>query len=146
MKFIARRFAKIPDVIDNNNLEYKKIFEGIYWRLYVYEMLILWNALNSCSSNTLNEIIIDCTGGNIYKNEPMTGISHLVIASCHSCLQNFPEAINSYKNCIETRSTIDTPEDAHISAFAHYELAVLLVKHENVVIINYKLNYYILIY
>lgn len=141
MKFIARRFGKIPDIIDNNNLEYNKIFEGIYWRLYVYEMLILWNALNSCSSNTLNEIIIDCSVENISINEPMTGISHLVIASCQSCLQNFPEAIKAYKNCIEIRSAVDNPEDAHISAFAHYELAVLLVKHGNVVIINYKLNY-----
>lgn len=90
----------------------------------------MWNAINSCSEDTLKVIMEDCKRPNRdLLNEPMKGLAKLVLATCHTCLKNYDEAIIAYRECIEQRGEL--LDDLHISAFAHFELATLLLKHKN---------------
>jgi hypothetical protein len=133
-------------------------------------MLFMWNALNSCSPESLQRIIDDCnevagatasdleideevegdittsaitTDTNSHNNnnncsrnhnknttiiEPMLGITKLIIGLCHVCLKNVELAIDAFRECIEARAD-ELENDVHVSAFAHYELAMLLLKH-----------------
>lgn len=124
-KYILRRVSKLP----LEEIEREK-FEQIYWKYLVYEMLIMWNAINSCSGETLKIIMEDCKRPNRdLLNEPMKGLAKLILATCHTCLKNYDEAIIAYRECIEQRGEL--LDDLHISAFAHFELATLLLRHKN---------------
>ncbi|XP_063710057.1 tetratricopeptide repeat protein 39C-like isoform X2 [Culicoides brevitarsis] len=124
-KYILRRVSKLP----LEEIEREK-FEQIYWKYLVYEMLIMWNAINSCSEDTLKVIMEDCKRPTRdLLNEPMKGLAKLVLATCHTCLKEYDEAIIAYRECIEQRGEL--LDDLHVSAFAHFELATLLLKHKN---------------
>ncbi|XP_049816940.1 tetratricopeptide repeat protein 39C-like isoform X3 [Aethina tumida] len=103
----------------------------VYWRLFIYEMLYLWNALASCSSESIDAIINDCKTVKVgdKTEEPMKGLSLLIAGSCHSIKEEHEGAVTSFEKCLECRMDMqpDAP-DAHISAFAHYEYAVILMK------------------
>lgn len=103
----------------------------VYWKLYTYELLYLWNALPSCSYESLENIICDCAKSGT--REPMVGLSDLVAGSCFSILNEMDKAVESYRKCLSKREKLETGfETSHIGAFASYELAVLLLKNENV--------------
>lgn len=57
------------------------------------------------------------------------GLAKLILGSCHGCLKNHDEAIIAYRECIEQRGEL--LDDLHISAFAYFELAMLLMRHRN---------------
>lgn len=128
-KFILRRLSKIPDTAE----DILKYTNEIFWKMLVYEMLYLWNSLNSCSTLALEQIIQDCSKANEeLQTEPMVGLAKLIRGYCEVQLKNVTEAINSFSDCLETRKTVNEnePHDLHVSAFCNYELAMIYFKNE----------------
>lgn len=124
-KFIVRRLDKIPKTNKDS-----KIFENIYWKLLIYEMLYLWNTMTSCPPEAIELIIQDCSMDVINDiQEPMIGLSKLILGSCEITKNNIPEAINAFKNCLEIRND-NSQDDLHISAFCSYELAMLYIQYK----------------
>jgi tetratricopeptide (TPR) repeat protein len=123
-KYILRRTKKFPTDTGESGK-----FEKIYWKCLVYEMLFMWNAMTSCSVEDLKAIVEDCQNNSVNINEPSLGISKMVLGASLVCLKKYSEAIDAYRECIELRKD-EFVEDVHISAFAHYELAMLLIKHK----------------
>ncbi|XP_058822433.1 tetratricopeptide repeat protein 39C-like [Topomyia yanbarensis] len=121
-KYIFRRCQKIP--LDETEV---KKYDCLYWKLLVYEMLFMWNALNSCSEMTLTAIIADCDKPILELNEPSLGLGRLILGACLVCVKRIDAAIEAYRECIALRDG-ESQHDIHISAFAHYELAVLLLQ------------------
>ncbi|XP_058445774.1 tetratricopeptide repeat protein 39C-like isoform X2 [Malaya genurostris] len=121
-KYIFRRCHKIPTA----ESETKK-YDCQYWKLLVYEMLFMWNALNSCTRVTLTTIIEDCDKPMSELNEPSHGLGRLILGASLVCEKRIDAAIEAYRECIAMREG-ELEQDIHISAFAHYELAVLLLQ------------------
>ncbi|KAL3272441.1 hypothetical protein HHI36_013921 [Cryptolaemus montrouzieri] len=104
-------------------------FPNRFWRLFVYEMLYLWNALASCTKENIARIIADCELDSP-SDEPMKGISKLIQGACLLILGETLEASTFLRRCIESRSEISAKihaKDAHVLAFAKYELGSLLI-------------------
>lgn len=51
-EFLNRRFKLYPKTVEES-----KFKEVTYWKLLVYEVLYLWNALSTCSGDNLKKII-----------------------------------------------------------------------------------------
>lgn len=68
----------------------------------------------------------DCTANDADSSEPMIGLNELVLGGAYAALQEYSLAINAYRKCIAKRINI-LNQDMHITAFAHYELATLLI-------------------
>nr|CAD7395629.1 unnamed protein product [Timema poppensis] len=105
-------------------------FDQAFCRLLAFELLFLWNALPSCSVPHINTILEDCQAQGI---EPMEGLRHLVMGAVQCCLNQYEEARASFRTCIAKRSDSDEATessigDHHITAFALYELGILLCK------------------
>lgn len=77
----------------------------------------------------------------LLKNEPMVGIGWLIQGSAslvianrsniqNNCTAYLSNAVDAFRLCLKHRSKCS--EDAHVSAFAQYELALLLLKDETV--------------
>ncbi|XP_067006614.2 tetratricopeptide repeat protein 39C [Anabrus simplex] len=115
------------------------IFDKAYCRLLAFELLFLWNALPSCSVEDINHLLEDCQSSG---QEPMEGLRHLVMGAAQCCLGHFDEAVASFRTCLAKRGELDQvndvkagsageergPGDHHISAFALYELGMLLCR------------------
>lgn len=56
----------------------------------------------------------------------MVGLNELILGGAYAALQNYSLAMNAYRQCIAKRIDI-LNQDMHITAFAHYELATLLI-------------------
>lgn len=56
----------------------------------------------------------------------MIGLNELILGGAYAALQKYSLAINAYRQCIAKRIDIRN-QDMHITAFAHYELATLLI-------------------
>lgn len=144
--FILRR---VPKLIDKDT---GRPYTALYYRLLVYELLYLWNAMPSCSIESLHGILL----GNLFFNnslthiivqyptficdlilalsllleckgnrseEPMVGLADLVEGATHFYLGDVEAAIKSYRNCLKRRYHPSKDEhDQHVSAFALYEL------------------------
>ncbi|XP_053691214.1 tetratricopeptide repeat protein 39C-like [Sabethes cyaneus] len=123
-KYIFRRCQKIPSSVAE-----EEKYDCYYWRLLVYEMLFMWNALNSCSENNLTTIIEDCRRPMAIQNEPSLGLGRLILAASFVCTKQYEKAVDAYRECIVARES-ELLHDVHISAFAHYELAVLLLRKQ----------------
>lgn len=128
-KFILHRLSKIPD----NAEEIQKFTGQIFWKMLIYEMLYLWNSLNSCSTLALEQIILDCNNANKeFQSEPMVGLAKFIGGYCQVQLRNVQEAINAFSECLETRINLkeNVSKDLHVSAFCNYELAMIYFKSE----------------
>ncbi|RZC32640.1 tetratricopeptide repeat protein 39C-like [Asbolus verrucosus] len=103
---------------------------SVFWKLLVYEMLYLWNALPSCSPENIENIKRDCEAirdGEI--QEPMLGLSKLILGCCYCIQRRYLEGINKFRICLEQRRNLpNNAVDAHVSAFSQYELGSLLIK------------------
>ncbi|KAJ9581243.1 hypothetical protein L9F63_023569 [Diploptera punctata] len=126
--FILRRTSRFP------NKEGNKYFDQAYCRLLAFELLFLWNALPSCNVHHINSLLEDCQSTG---QEPMEGMRHLVMGAAQCCLGDFEEAKASFRTCLAKRSELEPQMNAegqtgsgdhHISAFALYELGILLCK------------------
>lgn len=129
-KFIGRRINKLP--INENDT---KKFNQLYWKHLTYEMLYMWNAIGSCQSDELDLIVSDCAN-DTSASEPMIGLTKLILGSTETYRSNINDAIQAYTDCIKQRKLYETmnqsqDDEQHISAFAHYELAMLLLKHKS---------------
>lgn len=74
----------------------------------------------------------------------MVGLHHLVMGAAQCCLGLHEEAVASFRTCLAKRGELETCEigggmtgqtatgDHHISAFALYELGILLCKNPKV--------------
>lgn len=150
---MQRRCSVLPDQSKfincyPENDETNEILMKIYFQLLVYELLYIWNTLSSCNETNLNLIIENCKlmSENHLRNEPLIGVSYLIIGASYSKLKMFDEAIYSYRKCVTYCDRLaESVALEHIPAFANYELALLLLKsnQEDVSIpINYiNLNF-----
>ncbi|KAJ8986120.1 hypothetical protein NQ317_005590 [Molorchus minor] len=126
-EFLSRRARRCPSNL--NEIRNKTV---LYWKLLVFEMLYLWNALPSCSRANITLIIKECNGiTDEFSGEPMTGLSKLVLGCAHCILGMFDEGVLNFRKCLEDRKNIaPSADDAHISAFAQYELGCFLIRRE----------------
>ncbi|XP_074035957.1 tetratricopeptide repeat protein 39C isoform X1 [Leptinotarsa decemlineata] len=125
-QFLTKRYKFCPS--DLELAEKKKV---IFWKLLIFEMLYLWNALPNCDSLTIDVIKKDCISLRDPNDEPMKGLSKLIIGyTC--CIQRFyGEAMEMFRDCLELRKNISPiSDDAHISAFCQFELGSLLLMNE----------------
>lgn len=84
--------------------------------------------------------ISECVGiEDLQKDEPMKGLSRLILGSAYCIGGQIELGIESFRKCLNMRQNL-TPnsEDAHISAFSQYELGSLLLKNEQVSFFNMK--------
>ncbi|XP_049278684.1 tetratricopeptide repeat protein 39C-like [Anopheles funestus] len=128
-RYIFRRSLKLPRAESGEQPKYRST---LYWKYLVFEMLFLWNTLSSCNEEQLESMIADCSQPTDAFSEPMVGISRLILGACLSCLARYDEAIRAFRECIAMREKLDNQDqqDTHISAFAYYELAVLLLRQQ----------------
>lgn len=60
----------------------------------------------------------------------MLGISQLIEGICQYIIKQYDAAANSFRKCLEVRNLKPyNAEDAHVSAFAQYELGAILIKN-----------------
>lgn len=58
-KYIGRRVLCFPDPeVATGSQSAAPDKDPTFWRMYLYEMLILWNALTSCRPEEIESIII----------------------------------------------------------------------------------------
>lgn len=58
--------------------------------------------------------------------EPMLGLREILTGTAYATLKNYQSAVDAYNLCISKRNNV-IDDAMHISAFAHYELATLLL-------------------
>ncbi|OAD58484.1 Tetratricopeptide repeat protein 39C, partial [Eufriesea mexicana] len=116
--FVLRRTPKLLDQ------ETGQPYTVLYYRLLVYELLYLWNAMPSCSVDSLQGILLECKVS--LSDEPMVGLASLIEGAVYSSLGDTQASIESYRNCLKRRSPNNDSYDQHISAFALYELGSAL--------------------
>ncbi|XP_023315758.1 tetratricopeptide repeat protein 39C-like [Trichogramma pretiosum] len=121
--FIARR---APKLINPDNGE---VYTVPHYRMLVYELLYLWNAMPSCSKESLRVIVFDCR--NSRSEEPMTGLADLLEGAAYAFLGDQDASVRCYRNCLARRTPSKDVIDQHISAFALYELGSALCDMKN---------------
>lgn len=112
--FILRRAPKLVDQ------DTGRAYTILYYKLLVYELLYLWNAMPSCSIEALRRILLDCKGNR--SEEPMIGLADLIEGAAYSYLGDRQASIRSYRSCLKRRNPNKDVYDQHVSAFALYEL------------------------
>ncbi|KOC67783.1 Tetratricopeptide repeat protein 39C [Habropoda laboriosa] len=122
--FVSRRVPKLL------NQETEQTYTALYYRLLVYELLYLWNAMPSCSAASLREILLECKSNGT--NEPMVGLTDLIEGAAYSYLGDTQASIESYRNCLRRRNPSNDAYDQHVSAFALYDLGTTLCTINNV--------------
>lgn len=127
-QFISKRVELFPRTDDGMHR-----LNPAFWRFLVYELLFLWNTLDTCSPAILTQISEDCERER--GHEPIAGVAHLIQATCEKLRGNSEKAVIAYRDCLKYRRSLESSVDddetnasfTHISAFAHYKLAMLLV-------------------
>lgn len=122
--FILRRTRKLVDE------DTDQTYTDQYYRLLVYELLYLWNAMPFCSIEALERISLDCKSS--HSEEPMIGLSYLIKGAAYSYLGNREASITCFRNCLKRRERSKANDDRHITAFALYELGRSLCLSDNV--------------
>lgn len=86
------------------------------------------------NSNSVIILFLDCS--TILEetiDEPMVGVSKLIEGCCFCVRNEFTKGIASFRKCLESRTGMSyNAPDAHISAFACYEVGMHLVKNPEV--------------
>ncbi|XP_066253168.1 uncharacterized protein [Euwallacea similis] len=124
-EFLTRRLKCCP-----KDSEDAKNFSDVFFKLFVFEMLYLWNALASCSLENIEVVVSECLKVTSAKDEPKKGMANLILGSCYGIQQQYKEAADCFRKCLDQRTNEPgNAEDAHISAFAQYELGNILIQH-----------------
>lgn len=130
-QFIRQRVELLPDTEEG-----MQRLDAIFFRFLVYELLFLWNTLDQCSAETLERMIADCKLIQTQRPhekkflEPIPGVSQLILASCQALQGQTEVALSTFRDCLKHRQPLDDETPAkftHISAFANYKLAILLL-------------------
>ncbi|KAI5698075.1 hypothetical protein M8J75_001344 [Diaphorina citri] len=117
--FVQKRLDKLLDT-------FKVAPRPIYFKLFIYELLYLWSLLASAPPITL--IVQDCLS--CQDEEPMVGLSKLILGASLNYLGRKTEALTALESVLLARK--DTPTnapDAHITAFALYEMGIILIQN-----------------
>ncbi|XP_015590693.1 tetratricopeptide repeat protein 39C isoform X2 [Cephus cinctus] len=122
--FVCRR---VPKLVDRNTGQPHLIS---YYKLLVYELLYLWNAIPSCTTEALENILTEWSQEPL--EEPMLGLKDLIEGVIYSHLGEQSGCMKCFRNCLRRRNSIRDNCDEHITVHAMYELAVLLCKSYNV--------------
>ncbi|XP_043499733.1 tetratricopeptide repeat protein 39C-like isoform X2 [Polistes fuscatus] len=122
--FILRRAPKLVDQ------DTGRAYTILYYKLLVYELLYLWNAMPSCSIEALRGILLDCKGNR--SEEPMVGLADLIEGAAYLYLGDRQASIRSYRSCLKRRNPNKDMFDQHVSAFALYELGSSLCTNDNI--------------
>ncbi|CAK9815934.1 Tetratricopeptide repeat protein 39C [Anthophora plagiata] len=122
--FVLRRTPKLL------NQKTGQPYTVFYYRLLVYELLYLWNAMPSCSAESLRGILLECKSNR--SNEPMVGLSDLIEGAAYSYLGDTQASIECYRNCLRRRNPSNDMHDHHVSAFALYDLGTALCTINNI--------------
>lgn len=78
-------------------------------------------------------IILDCLTVHTFKDEPRKGMSSLILGACYNIQNDIVKAESYFRKCLEQRrNEAFNAEDAHISAFAQYELGNILIHNQQV--------------
>lgn len=68
-------------------------------------------------------------------DEPIKGLSSLILGCSYCIMKKYESAVASFRECLNVRRNIPkNSDDAHVSAFAQYELGALLLRNEQVTI------------
>lgn len=104
--------------------------EKIFWQLLCFEVMYFWNLLSNIDTSVFERIIDTCKDMcKDTKDEPMLGLNNFIIATCFNLLRDIQSAILYYRMCIdECNENFHSLKFFHIPAYAHYELALLLLK------------------
>lgn len=66
-------------------------------------------------------------------DEPMLGLSKLILGCANNINKEYDNAIKSLRECLNLRKNVyKSSDDMHITAFAQYELGALLLRNEEV--------------
>ncbi|KAI4456614.1 tetratricopeptide repeat protein 39 family member [Holotrichia oblita] len=134
-EFLNRRYKVCPLEMD-----ILKQLDCLFWKILVYELLYLWNTLPSCTNENLHVIINDCEAAIQRNCEPTIGLAKLIEGSCLCILRRFNDGMEKFRECLEQRKNEPyTSTEAHVSAFAQYELGLLLVRTNETVTEGKKL-------
>lgn len=87
--------------------------------------------------------VSDCSTVNTLKDEPRKGLSSLILGACYNIQNDIIKAEICFRKCLEQRRhEAFNAEDAHISAFARYELGNILIHNQQVNYKKYKYKIY----
>lgn len=123
MTLLQNRVHKLP-------FNHNDVGIDLYWKYLCYEMLFLWSVLSNVEPDNLAVIIEECSmqvEPVMMIAEPMTGLRDLLTGCAYTALRNYPAAIDAYQRCIERRNNV-IDVSMHISAFAYFDLAVVLMR------------------
>ncbi|CAH0563976.1 unnamed protein product [Brassicogethes aeneus] len=115
----------------SNEYEALTKIKPIYWKLLLYELLYLWNALPSCTSMAIEDIIEESSKASLSDNteQPMKGMSKLILGNCYSLKREDEIAVKEFRECLLARKDCSyNAVDAHVSAFSQFELASILCR------------------
>lgn len=77
-----------------------------------------------------------------FKDEPRKGLSSLILGACYNIQSDIIKAEMYFRKCLEQRQhEAFNAEDAHISAFAQYELGNILIHNPQVSCANIVLKH-----
>lgn len=66
-------------------------------------------------------------------DEPMTGLSKLILGCAFGIIHKYESSVASFRDCLHMRKNLPkNADDLHVSAFAQYELGATLLKNEQV--------------
>lgn len=69
----------------------------------------------------------------LQKDEPMVGLSKLILGCVYCISGRIESGIENFRKCLDMRQHLaPNLEDAHISAFAQYELGSLMLRNDEV--------------
>lgn len=63
--------------------------------------------------------------------EPIGGVQQLILGGALVSLKQYQAAVTAYRSCIAQRTALESSANDdfhHVSAYAHYELAMLLLQ------------------
>lgn len=67
----------------------------------------------------------------------MLGLRYLIAGISYSILEDYEKGVFNFRKCLGVRSDIGpTALDAHVSAFSQYELGMILMRDEQVELID----------
>lgn len=125
-QFVLHRLPLFPETTAADGGSGKT--NQFYWKYLVYEVLFLWSALGSASRDELTAIVADCSAPSGRFVEPIVGVQQLILGGALATLKQYQAAVNAYRMCVRQREADGAVEFQHISAFARYELGMLLLQ------------------
>ncbi|XP_045127818.1 tetratricopeptide repeat protein 39C-like [Portunus trituberculatus] len=114
--FLLRRALKSKNTTVNRN----------YCLLRAYELLYLWNAISSCSTQHRLQMVEELQ--TMGQCDELEGLRHLLLAAILDTMANTEEAMEHFR--LSVQHGLLNPDEMCVPAFALYELGLLLSSSE----------------